>query len=75
MYTRYTNSPVANYKGELYNLPFNMNTFYQMWGVRTPEEAKAKIEEQKKESGIKEPKNLEEQAISLIGNDIFKDKE
>ena len=68
---RYTNSPVANYKGELYNLPFNMNTFYQMWGVRTPEEAKAKIEEQKKESGIKEPKNLEEQAISLIGNDIY----
>ena len=74
-FNRYTNSPVANYKGELYNLPFNMNTFYQMWGVRTPEEAKAKIEEQKRESGIKEPKNLEEQAISLIGNDIFKDKE
>ena len=70
-FNRYTNSPVANYKGELYNLPFNMNTFYQMWGVRTPEEAKAKIEEQKKESGIKEPKNLEEQAISLIGNDIY----
>ena len=68
---RYTNSPVANYKGELYNLPFNMNTFYQMWGVRTPQEAKAKIEEQKQESGIKEPKNLEEQAISLIGNDIY----
>lgn len=70
-FNRYTNSPVANYKGELYNLPFNMNTFYQMWGVRTPEEAKTKIEEQKKESGIKEPKNLEEQAISLIGNDIY----
>ena len=70
-FNRYTNSPVANYKGELYNLPFNMNTFYQMWGVRTPQEAKAKIEEQKQESGIKEPKNLEEQAISLIGNDIY----
>ena len=70
-FNRYTNSPVANYKGELYNLPFNLNTFYQMWGVRTPQEAKAKIEEQKQESGIKEPKNLEEQAISLIGNDIY----
>ncbi len=70
-FNRYTNSPVANYKGELYNLPFNMNTFYQMWGVITPDEAKAKIEEQKRESGIKEPKNLEEQAISLIGNDIY----
>ena len=70
-FNRYTNSPVANYKGELYNLPFNMNTFYQMWGVRTPEEAKAKIEEQKQESGIENPKNLEEQAISLIGNDIY----
>ena len=68
-FNRYTNSPVANYKGELYNLPFNMNTFYQMWGVKTSEEAKAKIEEQKRESGIKEPKNLEEQAISLIGNE------
>lgn len=70
-FNRYTNSPVANYKGELYNLPFNMNTFYRMWGTKTPEEAKAKIEEQKRESGIKEPKNLEEQAISLIGNDIY----
>ena len=70
-FNRYTNSPVANYKGELYNLPFNMNTFYQMWGVKTPEEAKAKIEEQKKESGIEDPQNLEEQAISLIGNDIY----
>ena len=70
-FNRYTNSPVANYKGELYNLPFNMNTFYQMWGVKTPEEAKAKIEEQKKESGITDPKNLEEQAISLIGRDIY----
>ena len=68
-FNRYTNSPVANYNGELYNLPFNMNTFYQMWGVKTPEEAKAKINEQKSE--IKNPKNLEEQAISLIGKDIY----
>ena len=70
-FNRYTNSPVANYKGELYNLPFNMNTFYQMWGVKTPEEAKAKISEQKAESNIENPKNLEEQAISLIGKDIY----
>lgn len=70
-FNRYTNSPVANYKGELYNLPFNMNTFYQMWGVKTPEEAKAKIEEQKSESKIENPQNLEEQAISLIGKDIY----
>ena len=70
-FNRYTNSPVANYKGELYNLPFNMNTFYQMWGVKTPDEAKAKIEEQKKEANITEPKNLEEQAISLVGRDIY----
>lgn len=70
-FNRYTNSPVANYKGELYNLPFNMNTFYQMWGVKTPDEAKAKIEEQKAESKIDNPKNLEEQAISLIGKDIY----
>ena len=70
-FNRYTNSPVANYKGELYNLPFNMNTFYQMWGVKTPEEAKAKVEEQKAESKIEMPKNLEEQAISLIGKDIY----
>ena len=70
-FNRYTNSPVANYKGELYNLPFNMNTFYQMWGVKTPAEAKAKIEEQKAEYHIEEPKNLEEQAISLIGKDIY----
>ena len=70
-FNRYTNSPVANYKGELYNLPFNVNTFYQMWGVKTPEEAKAKIDEQKAESNIKNPKNLEEQAISLIGKDIY----
>ena len=68
---RYTNSPVARYKDELYNLPFNMNTFAQMWGVRTPAEAKAKIAEQIKEAGITEPKNLEEQAISLVGRDIY----
>ena len=70
-FNRYTNSPVANYKGRLYNLPFNMNTFYQMWGVKTPEEAKAKIEELKAEYHIENPKNLEEQAISLIGKDIY----
>ena len=70
-FNRYTNSPVANYNGELYNLPFNMNTFYQMWGVKTPEEAKAKIDEQKAESKIENPKNLEEQAISLVGKDIY----
>ena len=77
-FNRYTNSPVANYKGQLYNLPFNMNTFYQMWGVATPEEARAKIEEQKAEAiarmsadGVTEPRNLEEQAKSLIGIDIY----
>lgn len=70
-FNRYTNSPVANYKGKLYNLPFNMNTFYQMWGVTTPEEARAKIEEQRKECCIESPKNLEEQAICLIGKDIY----
>ena len=70
-FNRYTNSPVANYKGELFNLPFNMNTFYQMWGVKTPAEAKAKIEEQKALYHIDDPKNLEEQAISLIGKDIY----
>ena len=70
-FNRYTNSPVANYKGKLYNLPFNMNTFYQMWGVTTPEQAAAKIEEQRRESGIINPRNLEEQAISLIGKDIY----
>ena len=70
-FNRFTNSPIANYKGELYNLPFNMNTFYQMWGVKTPEEAKAKIEEQKSEAKIENPQNLEEQAISLIGKDIY----
>ena len=77
-FNRYTNSPVANYKGKLYNLPFNMNTFYQMWGVTTPAEAKAKIEEQKAEAiarmkadGVSEPRNLEEQAQTLIGKDIY----
>ena len=74
-FNRYTNSPVANYKGKLYNLPFNMNTLYQMWGVLTPEEAKAKIEEQKKEAlaalNGREPQNLEEQALCLVGKDIF----
>lgn len=70
-FNRYTNSPMANYKGELYNLPFNMNTFNKMWGVITPAEAQAKIEEQKKAAGITEPNNLEEQAISLVGQDIY----
>lgn len=70
-FNRYTNSPVANYKGEIYNLPFNMNTFNKLWGVTTPKEAKAKIEEQIIESGITNPKNLEEQAISLVGKDIY----
>lgn len=71
-FNRYTNTPVANYKGNLYNLPFNMNTFYQLWGVKTPAEAKAKIEEQKAEyKHIKEPKNLEEQALVLGGKDIY----
>lgn len=77
-FNRYTNSPVANYQDRLYNLPFNMNTFYQMWGVVTPQQAKEKIEEQRtnameimKKAGIKEPRNLEEQAIYLIGTDIY----
>ena len=70
-FNRYTNSPVANYKGELYSLPFNMYTFNKMWGVVTPEEAEKKIEEQREEAGIKEPRNLEEQAISLVGKDIY----
>lgn len=77
-FNRYTNSPVANYKGELYNLPFNMNTFYRMWGCKTPGEAVAKLEEQKMEvintmraAGISEPRNLEEQALLLIGRDIY----
>lgn len=70
-FNRYTNSPVVRYKDEIYNLPFNMNTFAQMWGVKTPEEAKAKIDEQVKEAGITDPKNLEEQAISMVGKDIY----
>lgn len=70
-FNRFTNSPVANYHGELYSLPFNMYTFNKMWGVVTPEEAAAKIEEQKKAAGITDPKNLEEQAISLVGTDIY----
>ena len=77
-FNRYTNSPIANYKGKQYNLPFNMNTFYQMWGVLTPDEAKAKIEEQRAEAvaamkaaGVSEPRNLEEQAMMLIGKDIY----
>ena len=70
-FNRFTNSPVANYKGELYSLPFNMYTFNKMWGVVTPQEAADKIEQQKKEAGIIEPKNLEEQAISLVGTDIY----
>lgn len=71
-FNRYTNSPVANYKGKLYNLPFNMNTFYQMWGVTTPEQAMQKIEEQRAQADIINPKNLEEQAISLVGEDIYR---
>ena len=70
-FNRFTNSPIANYYGELYSLPFNMYTFNKMWGVVTPEEAFAKIEEQKKVAGITEPTNLEEQAISLVGTDIY----
>lgn len=77
-FNRYTNSPVANYKGQLYNLPFNMNTFYQMWGVTTPAEAQAKLDEQRTEAvakmkaeGVDEPRNLEEQALVLIGRDIY----
>lgn len=77
-FNRYTNCPIANFEGELYNLPFNLNTFYQMWGVKTPKEAKAKIEEQRADAieklrteGISEPRNLEEQALTLIGKDIY----
>ena len=77
-FNRYTNSPVANYRGKLYNLPFNMNTFYQMWGVTTPEEAQRKIDEQRQdairamhEAGVSEPRNLEEQALLRIGRDIY----
>lgn len=77
-FNRYTNSPIANYKGKFYNLPFNMNTFYQIWGVKTPTEAIAKIEQQKAEAiarmkadGVSEPRNLEEQALALVGKDIY----
>ncbi|MDY6318713.1 MAG: NAD(P)-binding protein, partial [Prevotella sp.] len=77
-FNRYTNSPVANYKGKYYNLPFNMNTFNEMWGTTTPEAAQAKIDEQKAEAveamkaaGAAEPRNLEEQALTLIGRDIY----
>ena len=70
-FNRYTNSPIANYKGEIFNLPFNMNTFNKMWGVITPKEAKEKIEEQRRENYTEEPKNLEEQAINLVGIDIY----
>lgn len=75
---RYTNSPVANWQGQLYNLPFNMNTFYQMWGVTTPAEAETRIAEQRAEAirqmkaeGVEQPRNLEEQALALIGRDIY----
>ena len=71
VFNRFTNSPVANYKGELYSLPFNMYTFNKMWGVVTPQEAAARIEEQRRAAGITEPRNLEEQAISLVGHDIY----
>lgn len=70
-FNRYTNSPIANYKGEIYNMPFNMNTFNKLWGVITPIEAMEKIEQERKEAGITEPKNLEEQAISLVGKTIY----
>ncbi len=70
-FNRYTNSPIARYKEELYNMPFNMNTFNKLWGVVTPKEAKEKIEEEKKEAGITKPKNLQEQAISLVGKTIY----
>ena len=70
-FNNYINSPMAVYKDELYNLPFNMNTFSKMWGIRTPAEAKEIIERQRKEAGITEPRNLEEQALSLVGRDIY----
>ncbi len=70
-FNRFTNSPIANYKGQLFNLPFNMNTFHQMWGVTTPQEAYEIIEKQKKEEAISNPQNLEQQAISLVGRDIY----
>ena len=71
-FNNYINSPIANYNGEIYNLPFNMNTFNKLWGVKTPEEAQQKIEEQKNELDLPDnPKNLEEQALSLAGTDIY----
>lgn len=70
-FNRYTNSPIANYKGEIYNLPFNMNTFNKLWGVLTPDQAKAKIKEQRDLAHVEVPRNLEEQAISLVGTDIY----
>lgn len=70
-FNRFTNSPVANFKGELYSLPFNMYTFHQMWGVVTPQQAADKIDEQRRAAGISQPRNLEEQAISLVGRDIY----
>ena len=70
-FNRYTNSPVANYQGEMYNLPFNMNTFHKLWGVVTPQEAKDKIEGQKRECAVESPKNLEEQALNLVGRDVY----
>ena len=70
-FNNYINSPIANYRGEIYNLPFNMNTFNKLWGVVTPEQAKNEIEKQIRKSGITEPENLEEQAISLVGKDIY----
>ncbi len=70
-FNRYTNAPVANYNGELFNLPFNMNTFYQLWKVKTPQEAKAKLEEQIGDAFVENPQNLEEQALSLVGKDIY----
>ena len=70
-FNRYTNAPIANYQGEIYNMPFNMNTFHKLWGVVTPQEAKEKIEEQKREYAVEHPKNLEEQAINLVGFDVY----
>ena len=70
-FNRFTNSPIANYQGEIYNLPFNMNTFHQMWGVVTPAEALAEIERQRAAAGISQPRNLEEQALSLVGRDVY----
>lgn len=70
-FNRFTNSPIANFKGEIYSLPFNMYTFNKMWGVISPQDAQAEIEKQRKEAGVSEPKNLEEQAISLVGKDVY----